>query len=75
VAGDSHARRTRRALRELERAREAVAQAVAERQDPWRVAELRQRERELADRATAQEDDLDRGGLRARTRGTPWPVR
>jgi hypothetical protein len=77
VPGDSHARRTRRLLRELERARDAVARAKAERADPWQVAELEQRERELSERAVEVEDVLDRegGGPRARTRGEPWPVR
>lgn len=75
MVSDSYARRTRRALRDLERAREAVAQARAERADPWRLAELVQRERELADRAMAQEDQLDRSGPRAATKGEPWPVR
>jgi hypothetical protein len=76
MVGDSAARRTRRALRDLERAREALAQALAERQDPWRVAELRNRERELADRALAVEDDLDRSLPVMRGKETlRWPVR
>lgn len=75
MAGNAHARRTRRALRDLERAREAIAQAKTEQRDPWYVAELVQRERELADRAMAVEDELDRGGPRARTGVEPWPMR
>jgi len=46
----------------LEAAREALARARAERQDPWRVAELVQRERELTDRALALEEELLRRG-------------
>lgn len=72
----NHARRTRRALRDLELAREALASAKAARQDPWSVAELELRVRDLTDRAMAVEDELDRsGGERARTRGYAWPVR
>jgi hypothetical protein len=75
VAGDSVARRTRRALRELERARDAVAEARASRQDPWRVSELEQRVRELTDRAMATEDALDRSVPSMGTGAKPWPVR
>lgn len=72
----SHARRTRRALRDLERAREDVARAKELRLDPWRVSELEQRERELADRALAVEDELDRSLPAVRGRETMrWPVR
>lgn len=67
--------RTRRALRELERAREAVAQARAERRDPWYVTELEQRERELAERAVALDEELDRSLPAMRGKGEPWPVR
>lgn len=66
MTSDSVARRTRRRLRELEAARDAVAQAKQERKDPWCVAELELRVRELTDRAMAQEDELDRSGPRAR---------
>ena len=76
MVGDSAARRTRRALRDLERARQAVALARAERRDPWEVAALVQRERELADRALAVEDDLDRSLPVMRGKETlRWPVR
>lgn len=76
MPGDSHARRTRRVLRDLERARNALAQARAEHQDPWRVAELVARERELAERALAVEDELDRSLPAVRGRETMrWPVR
>ena len=71
----SVARRTRRQLRELERARDALAQAKAERKDPWFVSELELRVRELNDRAMATEDELDRSIPAARTGGRPWPVR
>jgi hypothetical protein len=66
----------RRRLRELERAREAVARAVAERKDPWYIEELRQRERALHDRALAAEDAYDEGsGPAPRGPAEPWPVK
>ena len=42
----------------LVRAREALARAVATGADPWRVAELRQREQELTDRAAEAGPDV-----------------
>ena len=75
MVGDSAARRTRRVLRDLERARDALARAREERRDPWELAALVARERELADRALAVEDDLDRSLPVVRTKGEPWPVR
>ena len=71
----SVARRTRRQLRELERAREALSAAKAERKDPWHCQELELRVRELSDRAMATEDDLDRSIPAVRTGARPWPVR
>lgn len=75
MAGDSVARRTRRALRELERARDALAKAKDDRKDPWHCQELELRIRELTDRAMATEDALDRSVPSMGTGAKPWPVR
>jgi len=62
--------RLRRHLQDLERARDAVADARAAQADPWRVAELQLRYDRLNERALAVEFD---SGLPPPPRG-PAPV-
>lgn len=53
-------RRQRRRFREIDAARDAVARAIRDREDPWRVQELKLRLESLEARALEVEDCLDR---------------
>lgn len=53
-------RRQRRRFRDIEAAREALARAIREQEDPWRVQELKLRLEGLEARALEAEDVLDR---------------
>ncbi len=68
--------RLRRHLQDLERARDALAEARAQHADPWRVAELQLRYDRLNERVMAEEFEPDLG-LPPGPRGpaTPVPLR
>lgn len=72
----SHRRRS--VFDRLVSAREAVARAVATGADPWRVAELRQREQELTEAAADAGPDtglaLEHVVPSARVPAEPWPL-
>lgn len=69
-------RRLNRHLQDLERSREALADAKARRLDPWRVAELQLAHDRCAERALDAEFEPDAElGEPARGPARPWPVR
>lgn len=73
LRGMNHRLRLRRHLQELERARDALADAKEHQADPWRVAELQLRYDRLNEQAMAEEFDwaLPPAGRRV---ATPVPL-